>query len=224
MPDPVYVTAAKERRKVPWWAMATLGLMPIWGFMYWRGVTEAPEVVEGPLGVGAETYSNCSSCHGANGGGGTGRQFSGGEVLATFPNIEDQLRFVYWGTSGYNSDGIGIYGDPEREGGPHLTGSFGPMPQQGSLAGGDLTDDEILSVVCHERYALGGADPEDEMWAAEFEQFCSEESAVYAALESGEFTLDSEEPGEFTDAEGESFTTDIIGAPKEGTSADAPEG
>ena len=51
--SPSYVTAAKQRRKVPWWAMATLGLMPVWGLMYVRALTETPEVVEGPLGEGS---------------------------------------------------------------------------------------------------------------------------------------------------------------------------
>ncbi len=216
-PDPIYVTAAKQRRKVPWWAMATLGLMPVWGFMYVRSVTEPPVVVEGPLGIGAEQYGGCASCHGAAGGGGVGRAFAGGEVLNTFPNIEDQLRFVYWGTGEYNLAAVTVYGNPEREGEVHETGSFGVMPQQGSAAGGGLSDAEILGVVCHERYALGGAAPDDELWAEEFEKFCSEESPVFAALESGEYTLDSEDQGEFVGADGETFTIDIIGAPKPGT-------
>ena len=76
-PDPAYVTAAKQRRKVPWWAMATLGLMPVWGLMYVRALTEAPEVVEGPLGIGAEQYGSCAACHGAAGGGGVGYAFAG---------------------------------------------------------------------------------------------------------------------------------------------------
>ncbi len=219
-PDPIYVTAAKQRRKVPWWAMATLGLMPVWGLMYLRAVTEPPVVVEGPLGIGAEEYGACAACHGANGGGGVGYAFSGGEVLATFPNIEDQLRYVYWGTGEYNLAAVEVYGDPEREGGPHLTNGLGVMPQQGSAAGGGLTDYEILGVVCHERYALGGADPEDEMWAEEFEHFCSAESPVFEALQAGEYSWTSEEPGVFMDAEGEEFTTAVVGAPKPGTTAE----
>ena len=203
--------------------MATLGLMPVWGLMYVRSVTEPPVVVEGPLGIGAEQYGACASCHGGNGGGGVGYAFAGGEVLATFPNIEDQLRYVYWGTGEYNLAAVEIYGNPEREGGPHLTNGFGVMPQQGEMAGGGLTDYEILGVVCHERYALGGADPSDEMWAEEFEHFCSEESAVFEALESGEYSLSSEEPGEFVDAEGGAFAIDVVGLPKPGTAA-APEG
>ena len=163
--------------------MATLGLMPVWGLMYVRALTEAPEVVEGPLGIGAEQYGSCAACHGAAGGGGVGYAFAGEEVLKTFPNIEDQLRYVYWGTGEYNLAEIEIYGNPEREGGPHLTGALGVMPQQGSAAGGGLTDYEILGVVCHERYTLGGADPTSEEWSEEFETFCSAESPVFEALE-----------------------------------------
>ena len=36
---------------------SALSLLPIWLFMYVRSVTEAPEVATGPLGVGAEEYS-----------------------------------------------------------------------------------------------------------------------------------------------------------------------
>ncbi len=115
-PDPPYVAAAKNRPKIPFWAMAALSLMPIWLFMYVRSVTTSPDVAEGPIGVGAEVYGSCSSCHGGSGEGGSGRPFAGGEVLNTFPHIEDQLRFVYFGTAEYNLAGIDNYGNPEREG------------------------------------------------------------------------------------------------------------
>jgi len=219
-PDPAYVTAAKQRRKVPWWAMATLGLMPVWGFMYVRAVTEAPEVVEGPLGIGAEQYGACAACHGAAGGGGVGYPFSGEEVLMTFPNIEDQLRYVYWGTGEYNLAGVDVYGNPDRAGGPHVTNGRGVMPQQGSEAGGGLTDYQILGVVCHERYALGGADPASEEYIDEYEEFCSEESPVFAALEAGEFSLADEEVPAFTGPEGE-FEIEVVGPPVEGSPAAA---
>ena len=188
-PDPVYVQAAKQRRKIPFWAMATLSLMPLWGFMYVRAVTEPPESVEGPLGLGAEIYSSCASCHGAAGGGGVGYQFSGGEVLQTFPEIEDQIRYVYYGTEGYNAAGVDIYGNPDREGGPHLTGGLGLMP----AFGGQLTQYEIVSVICHERYTLGGADPTSEEWAEEYETWCSEESPVFAELQAGTYDYTSPE-------------------------------
>lgn len=196
-PDPVYVQAAKRRRKIPFWAMATLSLMPVWGFMYVRAVTEPPEVVEGPLGIGAEIYSSCASCHGAGGGGGVGYAFSGGSVLETFPHIEDQIRYVHYGTEGYNAEGVEIYGNPDREGGPHVTGNLGVMP----AFGGQLTQYEILSVICHERYTLGGADPTSEEWADEYETWCSEESPVFAALEAGTYDYTSPNPFEMAEAE-----------------------
>ncbi len=216
-PDPPYVAAAKRRPKIPFWAMAALSLMPIWLFMYVRSVTEPPEVASGPLGIGAEVYGSCQSCHGATGEGGSGRPFSGGEVLETFPHIEDQLRFVYFGTEEYNLAGVPIYGNPDREGGPHETGSFGPMPAWGSTAGGELTDEEILAVVCHERYTLGGTDPTAEENAEEFEIWCSEEAPTFLALESGA-TLDELADQGLVDAEGEEIEIiDIGDAPVPGS-------
>ncbi len=196
-PDPVYVQAAKQRRKIPIWAMATLSLFPLWGFMYVRAVTEPPVVVEGPLGVGAEIYNSCASCHGAGGGGGVGYAFTGGSVLETFPNIEDQVRYVHYGTEGYNAAGVDIYGNPDREGGPHVTGNLGVMPAFAS----QLTQYEIVAVVCHERYTLGGADPTSEEWAEEYETWCSEEAPVFTELEGGVYDYTSPEAPVMGEAE-----------------------
>jgi mono/diheme cytochrome c family protein len=216
-PDPPYVAAAKSRKKIPFWAMLSLSLLPIWLFMYVRSVTEAPAVASGPLGVGTELYSGCQSCHGSNGEGGVGRQFSEGEVTKTFPHIEDQLRFVYFGTAEYNLAGVSSYGNPDREGGPHLTQSLGVMPGQGSTVGGDLTDDEVLAVVCHERYDLGGADPQSDAYIEEFEHWCSDESPIYEALEAGTTLADLADAG-VVDADGEPIEILPIGdAPVEGS-------
>jgi mono/diheme cytochrome c family protein len=179
-PDTPVVAAFKRRKRVPFWAMAALGVLPVWAFMYARAITETPVEAAGPLGIGEEVYSNCASCHGGGGGGGVGYAFTGGEVLLTFPHIEDQLRYVVFGTAEYNLAGVDIYGNPEREGGPHITGEQGVMPGWT----GSLTDEEILSVVCHERYTLGGADPAGE-YAEEYETWCAEESPVFADLEAG---------------------------------------
>lgn len=184
-PDTPVVASYKARRKVPFWAMAALGVLPLWGLMYARAVTEQAEEAAGPLGIGAEVYSNCASCHGAGGGGaGPIYGFTGGAVLETFPNIEDMLRWIYFGTGEYNLAGVEIYGNPDREGGPHITGAGGNMPGWGEDIGGALPDYRILAVTCHERYALGGADPDGE-WAEEFETWCSEESEIWADLEAG---------------------------------------
>jgi mono/diheme cytochrome c family protein len=187
-PDSPVVAAYKARRRIPFWAMAALSLLPLWAFMYVRSLTEQAAAATGPLGEGAEVYGGCASCHGATGGGGSGYAFTNGEVLATFPHIEDQLRFVYYGTAAYNIAGVASYGNPDRPGGPHLTGGRGAMPAWGEDANGELTDVQLLAVVCHERYTLGGADETAE-YAAEFEQWCAEESEIFAGLEAGDLTL-----------------------------------
>jgi mono/diheme cytochrome c family protein len=206
-PDPPYVAAAKRRKKIPFWAMATLSLMPVWGFIYVRALTDGPEVVAGPLGEGTEVYSNCAGCHGADGGGGVGYAFSGGEVLLTFPHIADQIRYVYYGTEGYNAEGIDIYGNPDREGGPHVTGERGVMPAFGE----QLTGPEIVAVVCHERYTIGGADPTSEDFVDEYEAWCSPESPLFEGLEAGEFELTDTEYPEVLNAEGEAIDTGVVG-------------
>ena len=218
-PDPPYVAAAKRRRKIPFWAMATLSLMPVWGFIYVRALTEGPEVVAGPLGEGVEVYSNCAGCHGADGGGGVGYPFAQGEVLLTFPHMADQLRYVYYGTEGYNAEGIDIYGNPDRENGPHVTGERGVMPAFGE----QLTGAEIVAVVCHERYTIAGADPTSEEFEDEFEAWCSPESPLFEGLESGAFTLADEEYPEVLNADGEPIDTGVVGpvpAPAAAAAAD----
>ena len=183
-PDSPVVAAYKRRSKVPFWAMTALALVPLWGFMYARAITQEVAVAAGPLAVGEETYATCAACHGGAGGGGSGYAFTNGEVLKTFPHIEDQLRYVYYGTGEYNIAGVEIYGNPDREGGPHIAGSLGNMPGWGESIGGSLTGEEILGVICHERYALGGADATGE-YAEEFDEWCSEESEIFVDLETG---------------------------------------
>jgi mono/diheme cytochrome c family protein len=196
------VIAAQRRRKIPFWAMAALSLMPIWVFMYARAVTDTAEAADGPIGLGAEIYGNCASCHGGAGGGGVGYAFTGGEVLETFPNIEDMVRYVYYGTGAYNAEGVEIYGNPDREGGPHVTGGMGNMPNFGSgTTGGSLTDYELVSVICHERYTLGGADPTSDEWGDEFDLWCSEESPIFSGLQGGEYDYTSPDPRMFGDVE-----------------------
>lgn len=182
-PDPPYIQAAAARRKMPFWAMGALGFLPIWGFMYARGLTPETVVVEGPMGIGATVYSgNCTSCHLADGAGGAGRPLNNGEVLKTFPRIEDQINLVYTGSQAYEQAGLTLYGDPEREGGAHVPGwgKGAYMPAQGA----SLTAVEILSVVCHERYAIGGADLAGD-YATEYEEWCSPEAPNFIALEGG---------------------------------------
>jgi mono/diheme cytochrome c family protein len=197
-PDIPVVAAAKARKKIPFWAFATLSTLPLWAFMYVRALTPAAERIAGPLGDGATEFTGgCASCHGSKGEGGVGYQFSQGEVLKTFPRIEDQLRWVYAGTDAYVTAGVDIYGDPKRAGGPHVARAKGTMPQQGEKYGGGLTDAQILAVVCHERFTLGGADPLGAN-ETEFTNWCAEDSPAWTALEDGSATfedIDTKVPG-----------------------------
>lgn len=214
-PDSPVVAAAKSRKKIPFWAMATLSILPLWVFMYARSLTPVEQTVAGPLGDGAAVYTGqgaCSGCHGAAGEGGTGYQFSAGEILKTFPIMEDQLRWVYAGTNAYQVAGVDVYGNPARPGTVHVTGATGIMPAQGATQGGGLTEAEILAVVCHERYTLGGADPTAD-YLAEYTKWCSPESEIYAGLEAGTYTFEN-----LGEIEG-TFPVGIV--PAEGHAADA---
>jgi mono/diheme cytochrome c family protein len=180
--EPSYVHAARRRVKMPTWAMAVAGLLPIWGLLYIWSLSPTEEEVEGPLAIGEEVYGSCASCHGATGGGGIGYAFTSGEVLRTFPAFEDHVAFVYSGNAPYLG---GTYGDPEREGGARVAGARGAMPQWGTEAGGELTDAELLGVVCHERYTLSGGDETSQ----EFLDWCAPDAPNYTAVETGASTL-----------------------------------
>jgi mono/diheme cytochrome c family protein len=185
-PDTPVVAAYKARKKIPVWAMLTLSILPVWALMYVRALEPQKAEATGPLGDGAVAYAtNCSGCHGAGGeGAGSAYGFVNGSVMKTFPHIEDQLRWVVLGTKKYQEAGITVYGDPNREGGAHVTGASG-----GQMPGwkGNITDAEILAAVCHERYDLAGASQD----SPEYELWCSPESEIYLALEDGSATLDN---------------------------------
>ena len=188
-PDIPVVAAAKARQRIPFWAFATLSTLPLWAFMYVRALTPESEKVAGPIGEGASVYTGiggCSSCHGTAGEGGVGYQFSQGEILKTFPHIEDQLRWVYGGSDAYATAGVQIYGDPNRPGGPHITKARGTMPAQS----GQLTEAQILAVVCEERYTLGGADING-AYATEYANWCAPDAPAWLALQDGSATFDN---------------------------------
>jgi mono/diheme cytochrome c family protein len=151
-PVPPYVEAALTRKRIPVWAMPVLAFLPLWAIFYAGSLSPADVGGPGELELGSELYaSRCASCHGGGGGGGVGRVLSGGEVVLTFPDIGSMLEFVRIG-----SEGVGIgnpYGDPDRPGGAHISGGVGGnrMP-----AFADLTDEELMAVVRHERETLSG--------------------------------------------------------------------
>ena len=184
-PDPAYIAAAKSRKRIPFWAMATLSLLPIWGFLYVQGLKPEAKTVAGPIGAGQKLYSSCATCHLSNGAGAVGRSFQQGSLQKTFPHIEDQLNLVYVGSQAYRDAGLTYYG-AKAVGHLGYNGNF--MPSQHSSG---LTEDQILAVVCHERYDLAGVDPEDPKWAAEYTKWCSPDSAIYEGLKDGSLTFDN---------------------------------
>ncbi|MEY2438111.1 MAG: hypothetical protein QOF97_2947 [Acidimicrobiaceae bacterium] len=160
-PDPPYVRAAKERKRIPFWAMPVLMLLPIWAFLYANTLETPP--AQGPLARGAAIYTaQCQSCHQA-GGVGQGNSFpalTNGDTELTFPDYKDQLAWVKVGAAGHAD--TGVYGDPNRPGGQRkLTDFSGAMPGFGSV----LTDVEIADVVRYEREVLSGGQPEPELVA-----------------------------------------------------------
>lgn len=79
---------------------------------------------DGGNSVGEEVYqSNCATCHGSDGGGGTGPKLSEGRVVERYPEVADQERVVREGVEGT------------------------AMPAWGET----LTDEEISAVVEYER-------------------------------------------------------------------------
>jgi mono/diheme cytochrome c family protein len=184
VPDIPVVAAYKARKKVPVWAMVTLSILPVWMFMYVLALKPVIAKATGPLGDGTKAYAtNCSGCHGAEGGGiGSAYGFTGGSVMKTFPRIEDQLRWVAYGTKQYQTAGVSVYGNPNREGGVHITGASG-----GQMPGwrGNISEADIVAAVCHERYDLGGGDKA----SAEYALWCAPDSAIYAGFKDGSVTM-----------------------------------
>ena len=162
-PDPPYVQAANVRKKMPVWAASVMVFLPIWAIFY-VGMLEPPSSDELVLAEnGAEVYSTCASCHGADGSGSaTGRQLNDGEVLLTFPSKSDfdglahHLSWVYSGTTGTERLGLDYYGDPARPDGQREVDSFA----SGMSGFSNLTLEDLVSVVYYERVVHGGLDAE----------------------------------------------------------------
>jgi len=153
------VAAATRRKRVPFWAAPVLALLPLWGVMYVSSVQEPPAGENDPLVIGKEVYvtNGCSGCHGVDGGGVSGPQLSGGEVLKTFA---DPLSVAYWirhaSLDGSRPDGT--YGDLDREGGAHNIGML--TANMNSFL--DLSPAELAALIIYTREGLSGADPADD--------------------------------------------------------------
>lgn len=149
-PSPM-VEAYNRRRKIPFWAMSVLAILPVWAYVY-AGTLSPPPVGEGPVVLGEEAYaaSGCAGCHGASGGGGVGPGFTGGAIYETFPTFEEHFRWVRLGSTGWQSEVGATYGANDKP-------VNGGMPGFGESL---LSDADLLYIVLHER-ELGGANPHE---------------------------------------------------------------
>ncbi|HUG75580.1 MAG TPA: c-type cytochrome [Acidimicrobiia bacterium] len=106
------------------------------------------EVVVDYLAMGAQLYEawGCAGCHGAGGGGGSGPAFTGGTLLATFPEGQcaQHTEWIRLGTTGWPDT---TYGATNKQ-----VGGFGVMPGFGT----NLTDTELAAVAIYERVQFGG--------------------------------------------------------------------
>jgi mono/diheme cytochrome c family protein len=97
---------------------------------------------EGAAGAVVYKAQGCSGCHGPTGGGGVGPALAG--VTKTFPEFADHVAWVRSGSKPFQ-------GKPYGATGKVATGGMPGFP--------DLTDEEVIAVVCHERVTYGKADP-----------------------------------------------------------------
>ncbi len=102
--------------------------------------------------LGAEVYDGigCTACHGPNGGGvATFPAFTGGALLATFPedSCAEQIDWISLGTAEWPDPTYGANAKP-------VGGSGAVMPGFGA----SLSTEEIAAVALYERVAFGGQD------------------------------------------------------------------
>jgi mono/diheme cytochrome c family protein len=150
-PDPPYIQAYKNRKKIPFWAMPALFILPFWAFIYANTLEEPPKAATGPLAAGAKIYNNCASCHGASGGGGSGPSFQNGVLGQDWPNFVDQMRWVALGSAGWPDPTYGANNKPKKGGMPGWHTSLTPL--------------QIAEVVRYEREVLSGLPPEPDLVA-----------------------------------------------------------
>lgn len=126
--------------RVPAWVVPALAFLPLWGFLYLGIFGERGAEGEATVS-GAQVYSsNCASCHGATGAGGSGPPLEDGAAVQTFP---DEAAHLEWVTNGSQS----FAGEPYGATGKIATGG---MPGFGET----LTEEEIQAVVTYEREEL----------------------------------------------------------------------
>jgi mono/diheme cytochrome c family protein len=167
-PPPPHVQAAQNRKRIPYWAMPVIVLLPLWAVIYYNAV-KVPPVNDDVLTQGAAVYASggCGGCHGPTGAGGTGPQLSGGEVLKTWPDPVGMMQWIHLGANAWTDDAAKAdYGDPKRPGGPHNTAMHtATMPGFTDLSAADLA-----AVTRYVRETLSGAPDETDVVTEELAQ------------------------------------------------------
>lgn len=164
-PTPPWVEAAEKRRKIPFWAVGVLALLPLWAIVYALTLDE-PTVEDGPLVIGEEVYSGkgCSGCHGATGGGSGNIPALTGSTAVTdvFPRPAEMVAWIALGSSGWEQAG--------RSSWPNGTEIGGGMPGWAD----SLTAEELMAVALHERATLNGEAFDAAVWEDGFEETLTE--------------------------------------------------
>ena len=144
--EPAYTgppPAPPRKQRVPAWAMPVLAALPFWAILYGGAFGERATDDSGPLARGAVVYGGeCANCHGPTGGGGIGPAM--GAVEQTFPSFDDHVQWVRTGSAP-------VRGQPYGATGKISTGGMPSFP--------DLSDADVIAVVCHERVTLGEESP-----------------------------------------------------------------
>jgi mono/diheme cytochrome c family protein len=152
-----YVEAATSRKKIPYFVIPVLVMLPIWALMYALTLDKPSPREAGPLTEGATVFASCAACHGGTGGGGVGPALSGGAVIEQFPEAADQLHWVMEGSEGFKALGIETYGTSKN-------------PIKGGMPGWkSLTAEQLIAVIRHERETLSGEEVDAESLKKEYE-------------------------------------------------------
>ena len=172
-PTPPWVDAAKQRKKIPFWAVPVLALLPFWAVLY-ALTLDPPTPKDSPVTLGDEVYAGkgCSGCHGAGGGGNGNIPALIGDTAVTkvWPTPAKQVAWIALGSDGWKKAGQTTWenGMPVKGGMPAFEASLDP--------------EEIMAVTLHERL-LNGEAFEAEKWSKDFaatvEEFLPDQAAEY---------------------------------------------
>lgn len=157
--DPVEV--AQQRRRIPVWAVVLFPALLVWAIIYVNGVTVPPAPSNTPESMGAAIYgTSCAGCHGANGEGGSGPAFAGGDLAKVFPKWQDQVKWVDLGSANWTKvTGSKTFGDTKKPADPGAgMPGFGPGGTDGSL---DCA--KIALVIHYERSHFANIEGEDDL-------------------------------------------------------------